>query len=895
MNSNNKELGPNFVQEVPMMTAPKMIRTPSEEELAMAIAMSLGELEDDAAHAVVDFKQERQEGEEIGESEGAGEIVIPQKEDSEDSATNSPFASQEKDLQPGMNQSKYQTLEELGLEAKYVLNDGNCEFEAIRDQLRQLGYEIDDHNLLRIMFGDTIKQMKDNPEQNPNFKEVLAALSTRDLTDIFFEGRWGNDVADLFPQVAANMFQCAIHIYNPEGSFMREVRPEGMEGDIEDIARVIYNGHHYNSTRIKGSGKQVVLICPCPKCTAKYGYATSAYQKYAALGGTSRRSQFSSISGVLEHMRKIQKSSNVEVMEEMQILDQSTGKVVTIDVGSILEVLTVSGTSIVVEAEFLEQPLYITHEEFFKLEPYESEQEKEQKAQQTIKNLEMMSMMLDVFGRSNQSQKKRKRAWSQLDLNDQMRVNRDFAVRNKIIKRGEIFTIVMINIRGDVMMKSDTEQIQIPFSSPYFDYFEKVQHVNLDDVEQTVQAKAYIVEKPFFNFPKGTRLAVTQVLGGETTVFHDKLLEEPVVLTKGELARCKIESELIDFNARLNLRGRTAQISEYFEETETYRVQYADGSSKNFTHDELVDEISYSRKMEEENEEDGLEDKMVDQPKSDLIVGIYQLKLKGTWCSENGDVFGVVRGTEYYPSNNRTNVGFIHIDDEDQVTLRINGEEKSGFYANFTIFWEDEEVWQHQSNIQTNQVQDDRMMCDQIADEDERRVLKVILEQAYAEFHNVQEKKITMRQFGPSAGYAYETAVQETDTAIDQVNAQFASMPGFSLNSRQQLHFCTDTILSFLYGDDSPIIHFARDPRSMIFVSIISSLLGWPFARRVYQSEKQVVRCRLYLLSNDASEAYNNALDNEINKYNDEASKNHGGASAASSASLLQLLLQMAA
>ena len=41
-------------------------------------------------------------------------------------------------------------------------------------------------------------------------KEVLAALSTRDLTDIFFEGAWGNDVADLFPQVAANMFQCGI-------------------------------------------------------------------------------------------------------------------------------------------------------------------------------------------------------------------------------------------------------------------------------------------------------------------------------------------------------------------------------------------------------------------------------------------------------------------------------------------------------------------------------------------------------------------------------------------------------------------------------------------------------------------------------------------------------------
>jgi len=375
MNSNNKDLGPDFVQDIPVLTAPKMTRTPSEEELAMAIAMSLGELEDDAAHAVVDFKQEGEEGEEIGESEGAGEVVIPQKEDSEDSTAILPIAIQDKNLQPPKNGVKtYQTLEELGLEVKHVLNDGNCEFEAIRDQLRQLGYAIDDHNLLRIMFGDTIKQMKDNPEQNPNFKEVLAALSTRDLTDIFFEGRWENDVADLFPQVAANMFRCAIHIYNPEGSFMREVRPEGMEGDIEDIARVIYNGHHYDSTRIKGSGKQTVIICRCGKCAEKFGYAGSM-----AADPNSRRSQFRSLSDVWDHMSKIQKASNVEVMEEMQVLDRVTGTFVTIDVGSILEVLSVKKTSILVQAEFLVRPLTISTQDYFKLEPYESELEREQK------------------------------------------------------------------------------------------------------------------------------------------------------------------------------------------------------------------------------------------------------------------------------------------------------------------------------------------------------------------------------------------------------------------------------------------------------------------------------------------------------------------------------------
>jgi len=882
MNSNNKDLGPDFVQDIPVLTAPKMTRTPSEEELAMAIAMSLGELEDDAAHAVVDFKQEGEEGEEIGESEGAGEVVIPQKEDSEDSTAILPIAIQDKNLQPPKNGVKtYQTLEELGLEVKHVLNDGNCEFEAIRDQLRQLGYAIDDHNLLRIMFGDTIKQMKDNPEQNPNFKEVLAALSTRDLTDIFFEGRWENDVADLFPQVAANMFRCAIHIYNPEGSFMREVRPEGMEGDIEDIARVIYNGHHYDSTRIKGSGKQTVIICRCGKCAEKFGYAGSM-----AADPNSRRSQFRSLSDVWDHMSKIQKASNVEVMEEMQVLDRVTGTFVTIDVGSILEVLSVKKTSILVQAEFLVRPLTISTQDYFKLEPYESELEREQKMQQTM---EMMSMLLNVVGNSKQAQKKRKRAWSQLELNDRMRVNESFVLNGETVRRGEIFTIIMIKSNDLVLMKSDTKLIEITSSSRYFQYFEKVEHVNLDDVEKTVQAKAYIVEQAFLDFPKGTRLVVTQVIGGETTVFHEKLLEEPIVLSKGELARCKIESELIDFNASLNLRGRTAQISEYFEQTEMYRVQYADGSSKNFTHDELVDEISYTRKLEEEDEEDELEDKMVEKPKPDLVPGIYQLKLKGTWCSEDGDIFGVVRGTEYYPGDSATDIGFIHIDVEDQVTLRLKGEEKSGFYANLTIFWEDEEVWHHESNIQTNQVQDDRMMCDQIADEDARRALKDILQGANDEFRSFQQQKrlFSMMQFGRTTSPEDQSA-EKTETALDEVNAQFASMPGFGLNSRQQIYFFTETILSFLYGDDSPIIKFARNPRLMLFLNITATLLGWPFAMELLHAEKQILHVRLWLLSDDEFEAWNDALNDEVNKYNDAATSN----SSQSQNALLQYLLQ---
>ena len=88
--------------------------------------------EDDAAHAVVDFKQEGEEGEEIGESEGAGEVIIPQKEDSEDSTAILPIAIQDKNLQPPRHGVKtYQTLEELGLEVKHVLNDGKNDYSKL--------------------------------------------------------------------------------------------------------------------------------------------------------------------------------------------------------------------------------------------------------------------------------------------------------------------------------------------------------------------------------------------------------------------------------------------------------------------------------------------------------------------------------------------------------------------------------------------------------------------------------------------------------------------------------------------------------------------------------------------------------------------------------------------
>ena len=103
-----------------------------------------------------------------------------------------------------------------------------------------------------------------------------------------------------------------------------------------------------------------------------------------------------------------------------------------------------------------------------------------------LRGFNFLSMLLGVVGNSKQTQKKRKRAWSQLELNDRMRVNESFVLNGETVRRGEIFTIIMIKSNDLVLMKSDTKLIEITSSSRYFQYFEKVEHVNLDDVEKTV-------------------------------------------------------------------------------------------------------------------------------------------------------------------------------------------------------------------------------------------------------------------------------------------------------------------------------------------------------------------------------------------------------------------------
>merc|ERR1719228_1332213 len=171
-----------------------------------------------------------------------------------------------------------------------------------------------------------------------------------------------------------------------------------------------------------------------------------------------------------------------------------------------------------------------------------------------------------------------------------------------------------------------------------FKHFEKV--VNLDDVESAVQAKAYIVQEPFRDIPEGTRLVVTSVKGGETTVYHKILLEEPIVLTSEELAKCKLESDLIEFETRFTLRGRAGKIATYFEKKQTYRVQYIDGTSSDFSHDELVNEIAYSKEMDAVDDGGGeLDDKtpyMIPKGKRDIVSSMKQIQIQGKWYNETG-------------------------------------------------------------------------------------------------------------------------------------------------------------------------------------------------------------------------------------------------------------------
>jgi len=856
---------PNEQEDIPILTAPRMQRTPSEEELALAIAMSMGDVEDD----VLPYAKVGEIQGEVGKSEGADSIPgfetggeTLEEGDSESSLADKIVST----VKPS---SSYPTLDELGLEVKHVLNDGNCEFEAIRDQLRQLGYAIDDHSVLRMMFGDTIQQMKENPD--PHWKDVLDSLDAKDLTEIFFEGRWANDVADLFPQVAANMFRCAIHIYSEDGVFSREVRPEGIEGDIEDIARVIYNGYHYDSTRLKGSGNKIGLICQCGKCADKIlAFRQMIVNNDDIDDPDSRRNQFTSAVDVVKHLQKLRGVKFVEVMEDMQITDRAKNEVVDVHAGTILQVLRHRDKSMLVDCDEWDRPQTIGMSCYYKLDPYVSEAEKESENATAIALLNLL--MQNAY-------KSRGEQPHDFEVGDRLRAIKDIPCRRFIIYKHDVWKVAKITDDTVTLTNGVDPKIELPSNHQAFRYLKKI--VNLDDVESATHAKAYIVQKQFRDIPEGTRLIVDSVISGKTTVYHKTLLEDPVVLTKEELAKCKLESDLIEFEAEYALRGRAGKIVTYFENTQMYRVQYTDGTSSDYSHDELVNEIAYSKKMDLADEEDELEDKspfMVPNSKRNIVSSMKQLQIQGKWCNEDGsDVFGFVQGSKYFPEGG-SGAGFLSINQDDVVTLQLGEETRCGMHANYAIFWENGEVWYHETNIQQVQEPDDRILADQIADSNERLIKRDILQRTNSLLQEVRQKKMIQKvgawYSGAGEGFREEKYKQMAESSEQYINAQFAKKPGFNYSSRGNLLLVTDLVLEFLYGYDSPFIQFAFTSKAWIYLTMTATLLGWPFVQMIVRDEDTVRQGQLYLLPDEELEDWRNLLKDEVKKYNDASRAN---------------------
>jgi len=851
-------------EEIPILTAPRLRKTPSEEELELAIAMSLGAVEDDVVPS--GFASIGKIQGEFGKSEGAGAVpgleaggeTLEEEEDSESDLA-------DKIVSHVNPESAFPTLDELGLEVKHVMNDGNCEFEAIRDQLRQLGYAIDDHSVLRMMFGETIQLMKENPD--PHWKDVLDALDAKDLTEIFFSGRWANDVADLFPQVAANMFRCAIHIYNDKGVFMREVRPEGIEGDIEDVARVIYNGHHYDSTRLKGSGKTKVLYCRCGKCADKIRAFQRGPNSDDIDDPDSRRNQFTSPVEVIQHLQKLQRAKFVQVMEDMQITDHVKNEVVDVHSGTVLEVLRQKDRHMLVHSEDWDNPQRIDFNCYYKLDPYITEAERQDGENVNKALFKFLQRMVEA----------NKQRSHDFEVGDRLRAQKDMVGRRFFIYKGDVWKVSEITEDTVALTNGVDPIIELPSNSQALKHFEKV--VNLDDVESAVQAKAYIVQEPFRHIPEGTRLVVTSVKGGETTVYHKILLEEPIVLTSEELAKCKLESDLIEFETRFTLRGRAGKIATYFEKKQTYRVQYIDGTSSDFSHDELVNEIAYSKEMDAVDDGGGeLDDKtpyMIPKGKRDIVSSMKQMQIQGKWYNETGsNVFGFVQGNKYFPEDQDSETGYISINKDDAVTLQLGKETQYGTHATCAIFWENGQVWYHESNIQKPQEQDDRILADQIADANERIIKRDILERANLRLRDVQHQKMVANLqvfdgFGLQERYG-----QRCQSSEQFINAQFAKKPGFNYSSRGAILYVADLVLEFLYGHDSPIVRFAEKSKIMIYLTISASLLGWPFVQTIIRDEDTIRSYQLFLLSDEALENWSNALTDEVEKYNDASQAN---------------------
>merc|ERR1712051_792657 len=115
--------------------------------------------------------------------------------------------------------------------------------------------------------------------------------------------------------------------------------------------------------------------------------------------------------------------------------------------------------------------------------------------------------------------------------------------------------------------------------------------------------------------------------------------------------------------------------------------------------------------------------------------------------------------------------------------------------------------------------------------------------------------------------FLQKRALEKSQEARDNISARFSSQEGFYMNSRQDLIFISNTILFFLYGDDSPVVSFADNTRAYIHLSMTARLVNWSFVEDLLADERTIQKHRLFLLSSEEFEAYDDSLTAEVKKF----------------------------
>merc|ERR1719336_621181 len=118
--------------------------------------------------------------------------------------------------------------------------------------------------------------------------------------------------------------------------------------------------------------------------------------------------------------------------------------------------------------------------------------------------------------------------------------------------------------------------------------------------------------------------------------------------------------------------------------------------------------------------------------------------------------------------------GYMSIDQDDRVTLQIGKETRCGMHAEDAIFWENGEVWFHETNIQKVQEPDDRILADQLADSNERIIKREILESMNHLLQNVKQKRMIQMMWGGYNEGFREKYSRQSHSSEQYINAQFA-------------------------------------------------------------------------------------------------------------------------